>query len=232
MRHDKYTIIIYESTQRFGGLNFIQESKEYKQILELCDKALGVRSSSGGGYSYSEVINALFLSILSGSSCIENVNLLVSELSQCPYQKAPSADSVLRTLKKLAVDDVLVRAECSGISYSFNRNANLNFLLANGTVGLGLIEREEMCDFDYDNQIIEARKQDAVWTYKDVKGYAPGIAFANGHPIYIEGRRGNDPVTFDQATTLKLAYESLLKVGVKVRRSRMDAALIVVWSSQ
>lgn len=215
--------VIYESTQRVGGLNFILDSKEYKHLLELCDMELGVRSSWGGGYSYSEVLNILFLSILSGGSCIEDVNLLVSELSQRTHQKAPSADSVLRTLKKLAVDDVLVRAERSGINYSFNRNAKLNSLLVKGTVGLGLIKQGEKCDFDYDNQIIETRKQDAAWTYKDVKGYAPGIAFANGHPIYIEGRGGNAPVTFDQATTLKQAYESLLKEGVKVRRSRMDA---------
>ena len=67
--------VISERAQRFGGLNLILQSKEYKKILELCDKELGVRSSSGG-YSYSEVIIALFLSVLSGDACIEDVNLL------------------------------------------------------------------------------------------------------------------------------------------------------------
>ena len=52
--------VISERAQRFGGLNFILQSKEHKKILELCDKELGVRSSSGAGYSYSEVINACF----------------------------------------------------------------------------------------------------------------------------------------------------------------------------
>lgn len=215
--------IILEEAQRFGGLNLILQSEKYKKILELCDEELGVRCKSGGGYSYSEVINVLFLSILSGGSCIEDVNLLDSELSQCPDLKVPSADSVLRTLKKLSVDDELVQAKGSGINYTFNRNSKLNELLVKGTIKAGLLKRGEACDFDYDNQIIRTRKRDSKWTYKEVKGYAPGIAFANGHPINIEGRGGNAPVIFDQATTLRLAYESLLKEGVKVRRSRMDA---------
>ena len=201
--------VISERAQRFGGLNFILQSNEYKKILELCDKELGVRSNSGGGYSYSEVINALFLSILSGGTCIEDVNLLVPELSQCPQQKTPSADTGLRTLKKLSVDDELVKAKGSGIDYTFNRNSKLNELLIKGTIELGLLERGQACDFDYDNQIIQTRKRDSAWIYKDVKGYAPGIAFANGHPIRIEGRSGNAPVFFDQAQTLRLAYEAL-----------------------
>ena len=69
--------VISERAQRFGGLNLILQSKEYKKILELCDKELGVRSSSGGGYSYSEVINALFLSIISGGTCIEDILSLI-----------------------------------------------------------------------------------------------------------------------------------------------------------
>ena len=76
-----------ERAQRFGGLNFILQSKEYKKILELCDKELGVRCSSGGGYSYSEVINALFLRILCGGTSIEDINHLVLKLSQCPPKK-------------------------------------------------------------------------------------------------------------------------------------------------
>ena len=216
--------VISERTQRFGGLNLIFQSKEYKKILEPCDNELGVRSPSGGGYSYSEVINALFLSVLSGGTCVEDVNLLVPELSQSPHIKAPSADSVLRTLEKLSVDDEPVKAKGSGINYTFNRNSKLNELLVKGAVEAGLLERGKACDFDYDNQIIRTRKRDSAWTYKkDVMGYAPGIAFANGHPISIEGRGGNAPVIFDQARTLRLAYEALLMEGVKVNRSRMDA---------
>ena len=80
------------------------------------------------------------------------------------------------------------------------------------------MERGKACDFDYDNQTIRTKKRDSAREYKkDVIGYAPRIAFANGHPISIEGRGGNAPVIFDQARILRLAYEALLKEGMKSR---------------
>lgn len=38
------------------------------------------------------------------------------------------------------------------------------------TIETGLLERGKACDFDYDNQIIQTKKRDYAWTYKDVKG--------------------------------------------------------------
>lgn len=215
--------LISESGQRFGGLNFIREDIMYKRLLELCDEELGVRSLRGGGYSYSEVLNAFYMTTLSGGTSIEDVNKLASELKQTPEQKAPSADTVLRTFKSLSTHNETVRSESSSNEYLFNRNDKLNKLLLKGTTSFGLLKKGVKCDFDYDNQIIATHKQDAIWTYKDVRGYAPGIAFANGHPIYIEGRSGNAGVVLDQATTLINAYEALFKEGIRVRRSRMDA---------
>lgn len=214
--------VISENTQRFAGLNFIYESEDYQKLLELCGRELGVRSTRGGGYTYPEVFNMLFLSILAGATCIEDVNLLAPELAQHPFMKTPKADTVLRTFNRLAVEnEVVTSRRC--MRYKFNRNHQLNSLLVKGTVALGLLDKRRKCDFDYDNQIIATEKQDALWTYKEVKGYAPGVAFANGHPIHVEGRDGNAGVVFDQAKTLTYAYEALLKEGIKVRRSRMDA---------
>ena len=104
-----------------------------------------------------------------------------------------------------------MKAKGSAIDYTFNRNAKLNELLIKGTIEAGLLESGKACDFDYDNQIIQTRKRDSAWNYKEVKRYAPGIAFANGHPISTEGRGGNTPVVFDQARTLRLAYEAIRK---------------------
>lgn len=215
--------IISEDGLRFGGLAFIHDNESYKKLLELCDKELGIRSQKGGGYSYSEVLNAFFMSVFAGGTSVEDVNKLVPELKQYPDLKAPSADTVLRTLKELSVSDETVRVASSDKEYLFNRNKRLNELLLKGTISLGFLKKGEACDFDYDNQIIATKKQDAIWTYKEVKGYAPGIAFANGQPFYIEGRSGNSGVVLDQATTLTNAYEALLKEGIRVRRSRMDA---------
>ena len=70
-----------------------------------------------------------------------------------PQQKTPSADTVLRTLKKLTVDDELVKAKGSGIDYTFNRNSKLNELLIKGTIEAGLLERGNACDFDYKTRL-------------------------------------------------------------------------------
>lgn len=46
-----------------------------------------------------------------------------------PPKKAPSANSVLRTLKTLSVDDDLVKVKKSGINYTFNLNSKQNELM-------------------------------------------------------------------------------------------------------
>lgn len=48
---------------------------------------------------------------------------------------------MLRTHKKLSVDDEPVKAKGLGINYTFNRNSKLNELLIKGTVEAGLLER-------------------------------------------------------------------------------------------
>lgn len=46
-----------------------------------------------------------------------------------PPKMAPSANSVLRTLKTLSVDDDLVKVKKSGINYTFNLNSKQNVFL-------------------------------------------------------------------------------------------------------
>ena len=138
--------VISERAQRFGGLNLIFQSKEYKKVSWAVRQGVGGRSSSRGGYSYSEVIHALFLNVLSGGACVEDIKLFVPELSQSPHRKVPSADIVLRTIKKLSVDDEPVKAKGAGVNYTFNRNSKLNELLVKGTIGARLLECGKSCN--------------------------------------------------------------------------------------
>lgn len=134
----------------------------------------------------------------------------------------PSADTVLRTLSQLSVKNMEVESG-SGKGVQFNRNMALNRLLTKSLLHLGLVNKAEGYDFDYDNIIIEDNKFDSLPTYKDCKGYAPVVAYLDGLPFYIEGRSGNAPVVFDQLTTLKNALSLLHKEGIRVKRFRMDA---------
>jgi len=76
--------------------------------------------------------------------------------------------------------------------------------------------------FDYDNQFIAAEKYDTKTSYKNAKGYMPGIASINNHPVYIENRNGNSQVKYKQGENLKRAYSLLSKAGILVTHSRMD----------
>lgn len=94
---------------------------------------------------------------------------------------------MLRTFNKLAVEnEVVTSRRC--MRYKFNRNHQLNNLLVKGTVALGLLDKGGSATLTMIIRSFATRKQDALWTYKEVKGYAPGVAFANGHPIHVEER--------------------------------------------
>lgn len=193
------------------------------KLLNFIDRELGRRTKDNSGYSYSDVLNALFGSVLAGSTAIEDVNKLREELySPISGRSVPSADTVLRTLNQLSVKNVEVRSG-GGKSFQFNRNMALNRLLTKSLLHLGLVNKVEAYDFDYDNIITEHNKLDSLPTYKECKGYASGVAYLNGLPFYIEGRAGNAPVVFDQLTTLQIALGLLQENGIKVKRFRMDA---------
>lgn len=215
--------IIKDNSKRFGGLQVMMQSDDWMGLLSFVDRELGKRTRDNSGFRYSDVLNALFGSVLAGSSAIEDVNKLREELYNPDSGRAvPSADTVLRTLSQLSVKNEEVRSE-RGHRFQFNRNTALNRLLTKSLVHLGLVNKVEGYDFDYDNIITEHNKFDALPTYKDCKGYAPGVAYLDGLPFYIEGRSGNAPVVFDQLTTLKNALGLLHKEGLKVKRFRMDA---------
>ncbi len=76
--------------------------------------------------------------------------------------------------------------------------------------------------YDFDHQFIPAEKYDAEYSYKNKKGYFPGVATISNIPVYIEGRNGNCNVKTAQLSTHKRALETLANKGVKPRYARMD----------
>ena len=79
---------------------------------------------------------------------------------------------------------------------------------------------------DYDNPDIsgENEKQDAQYTYKNSKGYHPGIAFIGRIPVHIENLNGNTPARYEQRETLQRCFDNLPKYHIKIKYFRGDAA--------
>lgn len=88
--------VITDNFKRFGGLQVLNHSDEWKSLMNLIDRELGKRTKDNSGYRYSDVFNALYGSVLAGSTAIEDVNKLRDELYNPESgTSVPSADTIL-----------------------------------------------------------------------------------------------------------------------------------------
>ncbi len=210
------------SVNPFSGNSLVNHHFNKSGMSKLIDKELGNRVKSAG-YQYSEIFRNLTNIFLSGGDAIEDISTHFGEhLKTIPGNNVPSADTVLRSFKELTIKNTVYTSD-SGLSYNFNINTKLNRLNIKSLILTNQLKSGESYDFDYDNQVLSNKKYDAKKTYKKNKGYVPGVATIDNKIVYLENRDGNANVKFEQASTLKRAYELLLTEQIKVNRSRMDA---------
>lgn len=212
---------VAQTVTSFAGIFFVNHTFNQAGLGSLIDKELGLRTSFG--YQYSEIIRNYFNIFFCGGECAEDISHhLRKDLETIPGNRVPSADTLLRGIKELAVSNTK-HLSSSGKSYQFNFNKKLNNLNIKSLLLTKQLESDKMYDFDYDNQFIVHEKQDAKRGYKKTKGYFPGVATIGDKIVYVENRDGNAHVKTDQAESLSNAYELLANNGIKINRSRMDA---------
>lgn len=205
----------------FAGISFINKEFNRCGLSALIDNHLGIRSIYG--YQYSEIFRTWFDIFLCGGEVAEDVQEhLRSTLENIPFNRVPSADTLLRGIKELATENDRVESS-SGKTYRFNINRTMNDLNIKSLLLTKQLTKGGTYDFDYDNQIIEHEKYDAKRTYKHNSGYFPGVATIGDKIVYVENRDGNANVKTGQAETLQRAYDLLNENGIKINRSRMDA---------
>ena len=137
----------------FGGIFSIMEQFDSK-LSSVIDSTLGIRSSTFG-YQYSEIIRSLMSVYFCGGSCIEDVTThLMSHLSLHPTLRTCSADTILRAIRELTVENISYTSS-SGKSYDFNTADTLNSLLISALLSMGYLKEGEMYDVDFDHQFIE-----------------------------------------------------------------------------
>ena len=206
----------------FGGICYVNAEFNRCGLGQLIDIELGNRCQKAG-YSYSDIFRTWFNLFFCGGDCAEDIQVHLNHtLKQIPDNAVPLADTLLRGVKELAVDNTRVTTD-SGKTYQFNINDKMNSLNINSLLLTGELESEKSYDFDYDNQIISHEKWDAQRTYKKNTGYFPGIATIGNKIVYVENRDGNANVKTEQSETLKRAYSLLKENKIMVNRSRMDA---------
>ena len=158
-----------------------------------------------------------------GGSCIEYISThLMYHLSFHPKLKRCSADTILRAIKELTVDNTTYTFLASGKSYDFNTADKMNELLVKSLLATGGLRSGQEYDLDFDHQFIQTEKYDAKRTYKKFFGYSPGVAVIGNNIVGIENRDGNANVRFCQQHTLERIFTRLENNGIRINRARMD----------
>ena len=199
-----------EKFTSFGGIFAIME--QFNALLsQTIDSTLGLRCKSYG-YQYSEILRSLMCVYFCGGSCIEDVTThLMKHLSLHPTLRTCSADTILRAIEELTVDNTTYTS-ASGKQYNFNTADTMNKLLINALLATGGLKANQKYDLDFDHQFIETEKYDAKPTYKKFFGYSPGVAVIGDMIVGIENRDGNTNVRFNQKDTLERFFGSPAKV--------------------
>lgn len=213
-------IIKSEKLTPFGGIFSVMEHFD-ALLSKTIDSSLGLRCTSYG-YQYSEIIRSLMCTYFCGGSCVEDVSThLMRHLSLHPRLHTCSADTILRAIKELTVENVSYTSD-SGKVYEFNTADLLNNLLLEALLSTGSLRAGESYVLDFDHQFIETEKYDAKPTYKKFTGYSPGIAVIDDVIVGIENRDGNANVRFHQQDTLERIFERLSTKDIHISRFRAD----------
>ena len=210
-----------EQITPFGGIFSIME--QFDALLsKVINSTLGERCQPFG-YSYSEIFRSLMCVFFCGGSCIEDISThLMYHLSFHPKLKTCSADTILRAIKELTVDNTTYTSLASGKSYDFNTADKMNELLVKSLLATGGLRSGQEYDLDFDHQFIQTEKYDAKRTYKKFFGYSPGVAVIGNNIVGIENRDGNANVRFCQQHTLERIFTRLENNGIRINRARMD----------
>lgn len=212
-----------DSISPFAGLNFISNDFDRSGLIQVIENEL-VSKSDLATYTLTDDIKSLFLTFFAGGDCAEDMNIhLRPTLLTIPNLGLPNADTVLRDFKALSTPTTTIITDPK-IAHQTNTNDSLNNFIINSLIKLKQLNINQKHDFDYDNQVIPCEKYDSKMSYKKVQAYQPGVATIGRHIVYIENRNGNSPAKYQQAQTLRKCYEKLLQNGIKIGKSRMDAA--------
>jgi hypothetical protein len=205
-----------------GGIYLIQEifkQNHLDSFIKGCFPERGRQSI----YSDSDLVMALSYSVYAGGTYFEDVNLLREKLNVPERIALPSTDSLRYRIGQLAEDSNEI-INMKNVNHEFNINPKLSRVLARVTVRLNPDFKEHVQTLDYDNTIITTVKGDSRQTYKQVYGYQPGVMFIGREPVYIEGRNGNSPSTYQMHETLERGITMLKEEGVKIGAIRIDGA--------
>lgn len=206
----------------FGGIHLIHGQLLSYGAIDFIDNQLGERVKYAG-YNYSDILISRIYTAYCGGNATEDVNYIRDNtLKHLKGVSIPSADTILRGDVELSVPCGHIKTT-SGKTNKVNVNTKMNGFLVDSAIKFKQLDpKDKNLAYDFDHQFIPADKYDAEYSYKNKKGYFPGIATISNIPVYIEGRNGNCNVKTGQLSTHKRALQLLADRGISPRYARMD----------
>ncbi len=207
----------------FGGIHLIHKRLVSQNTVQFIDNELGKRAPLAE-YNYSDILLSRIYTAFCGGNATEDVNY-IRETTLNPLKKIsiPSADTILRGDVELSTSCEFIETD-SMSENKININPKLNTFLIRSAIKFNQLNpKDKALVYDFDHQFIPAEKHDATYSYKNKKGYFPGVATISNIPVYIEGRNGNCNVKTAQLSTHKRALSALKQEGVKPKTARMDS---------
>lgn len=207
----------------FGGLNFVIEELDNKNIGEILNDQLP-QLGPQSVYNWKDLLYSYWSVFFCGGDCAEDLaENFKSNLSQTPKFKVPSPDRVLNRLKELIQPSELFSTKRGAQMHQFAINDGLTELNLKILKRISKISHSKV-DLDYDNTICYTKKKDAQYTYKKTLGYAPGVALVGSNVVYVENRNGRSNASTLQSETLERMFVHLEKQNIKTNRFRADSA--------
>jgi len=207
----------------FGGIHLIHKRLITDNAVQFIDNELGSRGASAQ-YNYSDILLSRIYTAFCGGNATEDINYIrENTLKPLKNISIPSADTILRGDVELSTSCQFIETESLNEN-KININPKLNTFLIRSAIKFNQLNpNDKSLVYDFDHQFIPAEKYDATYSYKNKKGYFPGVATISNIPVYIEGRNGNCNVKTAQLSTHKRALSALKQEGVKPKTARMDS---------
>ena len=130
---------VQQSTQLinpFGGIQFVLTHIKEQGIATFINEQLGSRGDQKQ-YSISDGLLAVYYSHLCGGSCVEDINKLSEHMGYHPELTLPSADTALRIMDELKVENTIIQNE--EVTHTFNYNQKLNDTLVRLAIKAGTL---------------------------------------------------------------------------------------------
>ena len=159
----------------FGGLNFVLEEAVNLKINKLLEDQLP-KLPPQSRYNWFDIFMSYWSVFFCGGDCAEDLDINIkSGLQNNPFIKIPSPDRVLERVKSLSDESKSFTTERGTKKHWFSLSEKMNRLNLQLLCLLPDLKKQGLT-LDYDNTLIFTKKKDARSTYKNDRGYCPGVS--------------------------------------------------------